>query len=245
MTATKFVYTELHCDEIDAARRFYSALFGWEFKAMQGAPVPYAMIRSETETVGGATKTEDGSLWLSYVGVSDVAATTGTAESLGATVIVQPREVPGMGVLSVVADPTGARIALWQAAAPAVAQNEWSMVIDHSDILELRWLPSTASMTDGGFMASLCLFASEAEKRRPGALLIDATVFTHKFGPKVMEWRDATIIPRYGAAGTRRFAFVMPPGFPNAGREAHEGTAIFPTKWFLDKAAAMEWLRER
>lgn len=245
MTGTKFVYAELHCPDIDAARRFYSALFGWEFKVMQGASVPYATIRSETQTVGGATKGDDGSRWLSYVGVSDVAATTGTAESLGATVIVQPRAVPGMGTFSVVADPTGAQIALWQASAPTAAQNEWSLVIDHSDILELQWLPSTASMTDGGFMASLCLFTSEAEKRRPGGLLIDATVFDHKFGPNVMEWRDAAIIPRYGAAGTRRFAFVMPPGFPNAGREAHEGTAIFPTKWFVDKKAAMEWLRER
>jgi len=32
------------------------------------------------------------------------------------------------------------------------------------DVLELRWLPSTASMSDGGFMATLCLFAWEAER---------------------------------------------------------------------------------
>jgi len=121
-------------------------------------------------------------------------------------------------------------------------QNEWGVIIDHADVLELQWLPSTKTMTDGGFMATLCLFAWEAEKTRPKALFIDATEFEHTLGPGVMEWRDAHIIPRYGAAGVRRFAFLMPAGFPKAGMEAVEGPAIFPTKWFVDREAAFEWL---
>ena len=124
-----------------------------------------------------------------------------------------------------------------------VARNEWSVIVDHTDVLELRWLRSTSSMTDGGFMATLCLFATEAEKARPGRLFIDAAEFTHAFGPGVMEWRDAHIIPRYGAAGTRKFAFLMPAGFPKAGTEAVEGPAIFPTKWFTDRHEALRWLR--
>jgi hypothetical protein len=98
-------------------------------------------------------------------------------------------------------------------------------------------------MTDGGFMATLCLFVWEAERTRPKALFIDATEFKHTFGPGVMEWRDAHIIPRYGAAGVRRFAFLMPTGFPGAGAEAVEGPAVFPTKWFVDRHAALAWLR--
>jgi hypothetical protein len=124
-----------------------------------------------------------------------------------------------------------------------VARNPWGVLLDSDGILELRWLDSTATMSDGGFMATLCLFASEAEKRRPVGLLIDAVEFRHAFGSGVMEWRDAHIIPRYGAAGIRRFAFLMPPGFPNAGREAVEGPAIFPTRWFEERGAALEWLR--
>ena len=125
-----------------------------------------------------------------------------------------------------------------------MAQNEWGVIVDHTDVLELRWLQSTASMTDGGFMATLCLFATEAEKARPRALFIDATEFAHTFGPGIMEWRDAHIIPRYGAAGVRRFAFLMPVGFPRAGAEAVEGPAVFPTKWFVDRTQAFEWLRK-
>ena len=123
-----------------------------------------------------------------------------------------------------------------------VVSNEWGVIVDHTDLLELRWLPSTSSMTDGGFMATLCLFASEAEKARRRGLLIDATEFRHAFGPGIMEWRDAHIIPRYGAAGVRRFAFLMPADFPRAGTEAIEGPAIFPTKWFIDRNEALEWL---
>ena len=122
-------------------------------------------------------------------------------------------------------------------------RNDWGVILDHIDVLELQWLPSTATMTDGGFMATLSLFASEAEKSRPKGLFIDATEFRHTFGPGVMPWRDAHIIPRYGAAGVRKFAFLMPASFPDVGREAIEGQAIFPTKWFVDRQAAMTWLR--
>ena len=125
-----------------------------------------------------------------------------------------------------------------------LVQNPWGVILRvNDDILELRWLPSTSDMSDGGFMATLCLFVWEAEKERPRALLIDALEFRHKFGAGVMEWRDAHIIPRYGAAGVRKFAFLMPASFPDAGREAVEGPAIFPTKWFVQREAALNWLR--
>ena len=129
------------------------------------------------------------------------------------------------------------------ASATEVARNGWGVIVEHGDLVELRWLPSTSEMTDGGFMATLCLFATMAERVRPTSLFIDATEFTHTFGPGVMEWRDAHIIPRYGSAGVRRFAFLMPAGFPRAGTEAVEGPAIFPTKWFVSREEALAWLR--
>jgi hypothetical protein len=60
-----------------------------------------------------------------------------------------------------------------------------------------------------------------------------------------MQWRDAHIIPRYGAAGVRKFAFLMPPGFPDAGKETMDGLAIFPTRWFVKREEAMAWLLAR
>ncbi len=126
-----------------------------------------------------------------------------------------------------------------------LVRNEWGLILHHKalDMLELRWLPSTANMSDGGFMTTLCLFVWEAEKARPSRLLIDATEFRHRFGSGVMKWRDAHIIPRYGAAGVRKFAFHMPAGFLKTGTEEIEGPAVFPTKWFVERQAALDWLR--
>ena len=126
-----------------------------------------------------------------------------------------------------------------------LAGNAWGEILHYQSerILELRWLPG--EMTDAAFKATLALYVWEAEKVRPAFLLIDATQFRHKFGPNVMQWRDDAIIPRYGAAGARKFAFHVPEGFPNAietgGKEVFEGPAVFPTAWFTDRRHALDW----
>ena len=125
-----------------------------------------------------------------------------------------------------------------------VASDQWGQVIyyDEWDSLELRWLPSTANADDAALRTTMEVFANEAVNRRPKTLIVDTTQFNHTWGDGLMQWRDAHIIPRYGAAGVRKFAFVMPPGFPDSGREAVEGPAVFPTKWFLDRQQALAWL---
>lgn len=131
--------------------------------------------------------------------------------------------------------------------ATEVARNPWGAILHDADeeILELRWLPSV--MTDNAFKATLALFASEAEKLRPFFLLIDATEFRHSFAPGVMEWRNDAIIPRYGAAGVRKFAFLLPAGVPNTmesgGKEVIDGPAVFPTAWFSVRQNALNWLK--
>jgi len=130
-----------------------------------------------------------------------------------------------------------------------IASNAWGRIVHHrsENTLELVWLPTTASMGDGAFKATLALFAWQAEKLRPSFLLIDATQFQHRPGAEVMQWRDDFIMPRYGAAGVKKFAFHVPAGFPNAmeagGKEVVEGAAIFPTAWFAERQHALDWLR--
>jgi predicted enzyme related to lactoylglutathione lyase len=53
--------------------------------------------------------------------VEDVAATTRNARELGAKVMMDKTEVGGFGYMSVIVDPTGAAIALWQ---PKQAENQ-------------------------------------------------------------------------------------------------------------------------
>jgi hypothetical protein len=127
--------------------------------------------------------------------------------------------------------------------------NAWGEIILHKaeGILELRWLPS--QMTDAAFKATLALFAWEAEKTRAPFLLIDALNFRPPpFGPDVMQWRNDSIIPRYGAAGVKKFAFHMPAGVPgtieSGGKEAIDGPAIFPTARFSERQHALDWFRK-
>ena len=54
------------------------------------------------------------SAWLAYVLVDDIEAATKKAKSLGATVMKDVTEVMGMGWLSIIVDPTGAVLGLWE-----------------------------------------------------------------------------------------------------------------------------------
>jgi len=54
------------------------------------------------------------STWLAYVVVDDVKASTEKARSLGAQIMKDVTEVPGMGWFSIIVDPTGAALGLWK-----------------------------------------------------------------------------------------------------------------------------------
>jgi hypothetical protein len=54
------------------------------------------------------------SAWLAYVQVDNVAASTAKAKSLGANIMKDTTEIPGVGSFSVLIDPTGAALALFQ-----------------------------------------------------------------------------------------------------------------------------------
>jgi hypothetical protein len=54
------------------------------------------------------------SQWIPYVYVDDVSASTAKAKSLGATVVADVAEIPDFGWFSVILDPTGAALGLWQ-----------------------------------------------------------------------------------------------------------------------------------
>ena len=53
-------------------------------------------------------------MWQTYIGTDDVDAATEKARGLGATVYVEPTDIPTIGRFSVIADPTGASVGLFQ-----------------------------------------------------------------------------------------------------------------------------------
>jgi predicted enzyme related to lactoylglutathione lyase len=126
--ANPFVHVELHTNDLAKAKTFYSKLFGWKLKDM---PMPggdsYTMIEVGEGTGGGMMKAQPpGSppRWQAYVGVEDVAASTRKAKELGAKVMMDKTEISDVGFMSVIVDPTGAAIALWQAKQPQKPQKK-------------------------------------------------------------------------------------------------------------------------
>ena len=81
--------------------------------------VTYTTIEPGDGTGGGMMKQLSPgatSTWLAYVNVDDIKAATAKAKSLGANIKREVTEVPGMGWFSILTDPTGATLGLWQTA---------------------------------------------------------------------------------------------------------------------------------
>ena len=117
--ANAFVHVELNTTDLDKAKGFYGSLFDWKLQDMPMPMGTYTMIDvgGEDETGGGMLKHPvpgAPSMWLPYVIVDDVAASTAKAASLGGKVLQDKMEVPNMGWFSIIEDPTGAVLGLWQ-----------------------------------------------------------------------------------------------------------------------------------
>src|SRR5439155_4855028 len=116
--ANPFVHVELNTTDVDKAKEFYSKLFDWTLEDMEMGPSDtYTIIKVGEGTGGGMLKNPMPgvpSFWLAYVLVDEIGAATKKAESLGAKIVKNSIEVPDMGWLSIIADPTGAAVGLWQ-----------------------------------------------------------------------------------------------------------------------------------
>jgi len=115
--ANPFVHVELNTTDVAKAKSFYGKLFGWNLEDVEMEGGAYTMIKVGEGTGGGIIKHPvpgAPSAWLAYVQVDDIGAATQKAKSLGAKVMKDVTEVKGAGSFSVIVDPTGAAVALWQ-----------------------------------------------------------------------------------------------------------------------------------
>jgi len=112
-----FVHIELMSNDVGKAKTFYGKLFDWTLDDVPMGDMTYTMIKVGEGTGGGMMKNPvpgAPSAWMAYVLVDDVKAATAKAKSLGATVMKDATEVMGAGIFSVITDPTGAMLGLWQ-----------------------------------------------------------------------------------------------------------------------------------
>jgi predicted enzyme related to lactoylglutathione lyase len=119
--AHPFCHMELGSTDVAKSKTFYTDMFGWQIQDMDmGGGMTYSMFKPEGDGPGGGMMKHPvpgaPSSWLPYVLVDDIHAATKQATSLGAKVMKDVQEVPQMGWFSIILDPTGAALGLWQEA---------------------------------------------------------------------------------------------------------------------------------
>lgn len=115
-TPGAFSWSELMCKDPAQAAEFYARLFGWTVETM---PMPgdpensYRVLKVGEVAVAGLMACPQAHIpphWASYVTVAQVDDTVAQAQALGATVLMAPMEVPGVGRIATLQDPQGAVI---------------------------------------------------------------------------------------------------------------------------------------
>ena len=110
----KFVWFDLATEDPAAARAFYGAVFGWNFREAAGAHGSYVLIENAAGKVGGIFRharpqgAKVGARWLSVISVSDPARVVALVRERGGQVLLPPRAIGGRGTHAVLRDPEGA-----------------------------------------------------------------------------------------------------------------------------------------
>ncbi len=117
-----FVHTELSCDDVGAATKFYKKLFAWKITSMP--EMNYTLIDVGSKTSGGGMMAKmmpnQPTAWLPYVEVASVKKTIAKAQAAGANVVVPYQPIgETMGAIGVFIDPQGAALGVWEKGKPA------------------------------------------------------------------------------------------------------------------------------
>ena len=114
-----FCWSVIVAKNVDAVVPFYTSLFGWTPSPM-GDEEGHVLFSRGEEMVASTMQSRDDTKpaqWINYVAVENLDASAKKAQAAGAQLVMGPVAVPQQGSYVVVADPTGALVALWQQAA--------------------------------------------------------------------------------------------------------------------------------
>lgn len=102
-------WMDLAVSDLEAAKSFYGAIFGWEFRA--GEAGTDCLLRDQP--VAGLRE-GPGSGWDVYLAVDDCDAVTKRVLAEGGTVLREPGEFGDLARTAFAIDPAGTRFGLWQ-----------------------------------------------------------------------------------------------------------------------------------
>jgi uncharacterized protein len=118
-------WRELATRDLPAALSFYSQLFGWKLEQTKVTEMDYKEIHINDTAYGGMMAIDDNwglepppSHWSTYIAVDNADETVEKIKANGGSIRVPPFDAPGVGRISMVAEPSGAPFAIIQFAKP-------------------------------------------------------------------------------------------------------------------------------
>lgn len=115
----QFIWNELATSRPDVCKSFYGRVFGWSSQEVDlGDFGTYSVWLHEGQGIGGMLHMDDAdgeqaiSFWTSYIAVASVDATVDAVIQAGGTVKLPPTNVPELGRVAIIGDPTGAVVAV-------------------------------------------------------------------------------------------------------------------------------------
>ncbi|QSQ19031.1 VOC family protein [Pyxidicoccus parkwayensis] len=111
----QFLWMENLADDAASAVSFYKDLLGYEVEERNEGGGPYYVMKQSAHPRAGVFRKPVEKVrpnWLTYVRVEDPTALMGRVEELGGRVLMAPREDVRGGSLAIIADPSGAVLAL-------------------------------------------------------------------------------------------------------------------------------------
>jgi hypothetical protein len=116
-SGARIVWFEIPADNVERARRFYRALFGWKIELFQGMQ-DYWQIDTgagqEGLNGGMMARQHPHQPVVHYVDVPSVNQSLETVQQLGGKVLMPPTAVPGMGYFAVCQDTENNTFGLWE-----------------------------------------------------------------------------------------------------------------------------------
>lgn len=114
----QFNWCELMTTDVEAAKKFYTELFGWEMEDMkmpEMQDMTYVVIKAAGQGIGGIMQMPKEAkgfppAWGIYVTVDDVDKIAKQVVKLGGKLHVPPTDIPKVGRFCVIQDPQGAFI---------------------------------------------------------------------------------------------------------------------------------------
>jgi hypothetical protein len=112
-------WVDLSSPDPASSARFYRELFGWTSREAEepeaGGYTTFYSVGKAVAAVGPMQSGEQPPVWTSYFATDDADEVARRAGEAGGTVVTPPIDVMGYGRMTILADPSGAVFAVWQA----------------------------------------------------------------------------------------------------------------------------------